>query len=389
MLPATVSTEMEKAMGIGIYVHIPFCVSKCAYCDFYSLPSAKADGFLKERYVKALIRQIESAKSVYGSQEIHSVFFGGGTPTVLETEQLLRIINTLKSSFNLTRNTEFTVEANPATFDEGKLTALREAGVNRISLGVQSANNNELELLGRIHSFEQAKDAFNLTRKCVFDNISIDLMYGVPSQTKESLLDSVKAVCELSPEHISLYGLQLEEGTPLCKNRERYTFPSEDECVSMFSSAIALLKQNGYGRYEISNFSRVGKECRHNLLYWSQGEYLGFGVGAYSYFDNKRFHLDGDIDAFCNADSFSDIITVDEVLDCHDKEREFLMLSLRLTQGFSEKELFDRTRNPQFYLNRIQKFIDSGHMARNDERIFFTESGFNVSNAILSEILFD
>jgi oxygen-independent coproporphyrinogen-3 oxidase len=214
-------------------------------------------------------------------------------------------------------------------------------------------------------------------------------MYGLPYQTATSFLDTVEKICELLPEHISAYGLQLEEGTPLCKNQRMYALPSEDECVSMYSDAIALLKKRTYGRYEISNFAKSGYECRHNLSYWSGGEYLGFGVGAYSYFDSKRFHVESDIEAFCRADDISSLITLDEVLSEQDKVSEFVMLSLRLTDGFSEKELFDRTRNAEFYINRCEKYIRCGLMERKNGRIFFTEDGFNVSNSILSEILFD
>ncbi len=369
-------------MSIGIYIHIPFCISKCSYCDFYSLP--KADEALKQSYVDALIRQIKGApKSI-----ADSVFFGGGTPTVLKTEQLLQIISAVKTAFHLTPNAEFTVEANPATFDEKKLTALKNAGVNRISLGMQSAQDNELALIGRAHSFKQAKAAFELTRRCGFDNISVDLMYGLPSQTRESFLDSITKIAELSPEHISVYGLQLEENTPLCKNRENYIFQSEDECVSMYSDAISLLKERGYGRYEISNFCKSGRECAHNLRYWSQGQYLGFGAGAYSYFADKRFHTRSDIDAFCSTDDFEKITEYDETVLGDEKVKEFIMLSLRLARGFCENELNERTRKASFYIDRMEKFISCGLMKRENGRIFFTEQGFNVSNAVLAEILF-
>ncbi len=376
-------------MGIGIYVHVPFCISKCAYCDFYSLPKACHDASLKERYVDALVRQLQEAAELYGNLTVSTVFIGGGTPTVLETEQLLRIIGALKSAFDLTPDFEFTVEANPATFDEQKLTAMKAAGVNRISIGIQSAINSELEALGRIHSFEEAKSAFELTRSCAFDNISVDIMYGIPSQTRESFLKTIDEVCSLSPDHISAYGLQLEEGTPLWKSINSLEFPTENECVEMYSAAIKILENHGYGRYEISNFAKKGRECRHNLGYWSGGEYLGFGAGAYSYFDSKRFHVEGDASAFCSAQDFSPLITIDEQLSDGDKVTEFIMLSLRLTQGFSTKELFDRTLNADFYLERCEKFIRSGLMKSENGRIFFTEKGFNVSNAILSEILFD
>ena len=185
-----------------------------------------------------------------------------------------------------------------------------------------------------------------------------------------------------------MYGLQLEDGTPICKNRHTYTFPSEDESLSMYSKAIALLKGSGYDRYEISNFAKAGYECKHNLCYWSQGEYLGFGVGAYSYYGKKRFHIENDIDAYLECNDFSSLLRIDEELDEADRVAEFIMLSLRLTRGFSENELFYRTRNADLYLSRIKKFIDLGLMERKDGRIFFTERGFNVSNAILSEIIY-
>ena len=373
-------------MAYGAYIHIPFCVKKCAYCDFYSLPSC--GGEEKERYTSALIRQIRWAEKKYGHITFDTVFIGGGTPTALETEQLGRIIAALKSSFDLTRNCEFTVEANPMTFDKAKLTDLRESGVSRLSLGIQSAQDNELALLGRIHTFEEAKKAFELTRKCGFDNISIDLMYGIPDQTEQSFLDTVKRTIALSPEHISVYGLQLEEGTPMHRDRDRLTFPSENECVSMYSECIDLLKKGGYERYEISNFSKKGYECRHNLGYWSGGQYLGFGAGAYSFFDRKRFFCEEDVSRFCRAEDFATLITVEETLDDIDLEKEFIMLSLRLTRGFSVKELFDRTRNAEFYLKRCEVYIKNGFMEMRDGRIFFTEKGFDVSNTILSEILF-
>lgn len=375
-------------MSIGIYIHIPFCVSKCAYCDFYSLPEGCHREELKERYVSALIRQLKWAKKKYGKLTVSTVFIGGGTPTTLKTEQLVRLIASLKSTFELTRNCEFTVEANPKTFDEEKLSALKKCGVNRLSIGMQSANENELKLLGRTHTFEDTKKTFDLTRKCGFDNVSVDLMYGIPSQTEQSFLRTLEEAIKLSPEHISVYGLQLENGTPLVKNKDEYVFPDENECVSMYSKGIALLSEAGYKRYEISNFSKDGKECRHNLGYWSQGEYLGFGTGAYSYFDDKRFFCESNVELFCDSDSFDALITVDEVLSPDDKVTEFIMLSLRLTDGFSEKELFNRTRNAELYLKRFEQFIKNGFIKRKNGRIFFTEKGFNISNTILSEILF-
>ena len=373
---------------IGIYIHIPFCVSKCAYCDFYSLPERCQSAELRKRYVKALVRQFDHAKKKYGELAVSTVFIGGGTPTVLSTELLTELITALKCRFDLTRNTEFTVEANPKTFDKEKLTALLRCGVNRLSIGIQSANENELKAIGRIHTFEEAKAAFDLTRRSGFDNISVDLMYGLPYQTEASFLNSVREIIKLSPEHVSVYGLQLEEGTPLYKQKDNLPFPTEEESVSMYSKAINLLAENGYYRYEISNFAKRGSESKHNLGYWSQKEYLGFGAGAYSFFDNTRFSTEADVTAFCECEDFDSLITVDEVLTDEDKAKEFVMLSLRLTEGFAVKELFDRTRNAEFILKKCEPFINGGYLKNENGRLFFTEKGFNVSNTILSEILF-
>ena len=375
-------------MGIGIYVHIPFCLSKCAYCDFYSLPRSCYTSETKTHYIQALIRHFKQARQNHGSIIADTVFIGGGTPTSLDTEQLTLLINGLKDSFDVTRNTEFTVEANPATFDEGKLLTLKALGVNRLSIGVQSALDSELKAIGRAHSYKESTDAFKLARKCGFDNISVDLMFGLPYQTEKSFLYSINEAIKLSPEHISVYGLQLEEDTPLYRLKGSDVLPNDDECVKMFSSAISLLDKNGYPRYEISNFAKEGFECRHNLTYWSAMEYLGFGAGAYSYFDSKRFFYKQDVEKYCLCEDFSELMTIEETLGYQDKEREFIMLSLRLCKGISLKELNERTRNPKFYLDKFEKYVKSEFMQILNGRLSFTEKGFNVSNTILSEILF-
>ena len=373
---------------IGVYIHIPFCVSKCAYCDFYSLPGCAQTDTLKRRYVDAIKRQFDWATKKYGKLRAKTVFIGGGTPTVLETELLCDMIHAIKTAFDLTPKHEFTIEANPKTFDITKLTALREQGVNRLSLGVQSANDSELSVLGRIHSFNEAKHAIDLTRKAGFDNISVDLMYGIPYQTEQSFIKSVAEVIGLSPEHISVYGLQLEQDTPLYRQKDTLPFPNEEEAIQMYSRAISLLAENGYNRYEISNFSKPGYESKHNLGYWNQCEYLGFGSGAYSFFDNTRFSCESDAQAFCECKDFESLLAVDEVIDGEEAAKEFVMLALRLSNGFSEKELFDRTRNAELYINKCIPYVKSGFMRRENGRIFFTEQGFNVSNTILAEMLF-
>lgn len=373
--------------SIGLYVHIPFCVSKCRYCDFYSLPEKCAGLDKKKDYVSALMRHFDACAERYGRLSADTVFFGGGTPTFLPTELLLEIIEGVKSRFDLTRNCEFTLEANPETLDGEKLTRLRSAGVNRLSIGIQSAVDSELSQLGRIHTFESAKRAFHLTRNCGFDNISVDLMYGIPSQTEQSLLYTVEAVTALEPDHVSLYGLQLEEGTPLWRDRDTLALADGDECAAMFGKAVSKLRERGYGRYEISNFAKDGSQCRHNLGYWQGKDYLGFGPGAYSCFGGKRFSVMSDLGAFL-TDVPEALITVDETLTDEERAREYVMLSLRLCDGFSVEELFDRTRNAEFYLKRCEPFIKSGFLRKENGRIFFTDRGFDVSNAVLSEILF-
>lgn len=380
-------------MSIGIYIHIPFCVSKCAYCDFYSLACGKngANGKWTEQknaYTAALCRQISLWGEKYGHCEISSVFIGGGTPTTLSSGQLTAISDSLKSAFHLTPDAEFTVEANPMTFDKEKLAALKKAGVNRLSIGMQSADDNELKLLSRIHSQSGLEQSFNTARESGFDNINLDIMYGIPSQTVSSFRKTLDAVLSLAPEHISVYGLQLESGTRLYQNREKYSFPGEDEETEMNALAQNVLEKAGYCRYEISNYSLPGRECRHNLLYWNAREYLGFGAGACSYFDRKRFRISPDIESYCQSSDFSEITETEEILSDEDAAREYIMLRMRLCEGLEIKKLQDLTPNTEKYLLRAGKFIKPGLIKEKDGFLSFTPAGFNVSNTILSEIIY-
>ncbi len=372
----------------GIYIHIPFCVSKCAYCDFYSLNHAGLDD-LKDRYVASLCRQFREAESKFGKLSVSTIFFGGGTPTVLRNEHFKAIFTEMKKSFDITPDAEITVESNPATFDADKLYHLLSLGANRLSMGVQSANENELKILGRIHSFADAQDAFHLARICGFKNINLDIMYGLPYQTAESFENTLTAVTALSPEHISMYGLQLEEGTPLYKNREKYVFPSDDEVCELNKQARLFLKENGYQRYEISNYAKTGFECKHNLLYWNQGEYLGFGSGAYSFFGNERFSFPDDVNLFSECENFFDRTHTDELLTQEDAEKEYVMLRLRLTEGLPLTHDTEKLRDPLPYLKKAEPFIKMGLMESKDGFLRFTADGFNVSNAILTELIFD
>ena len=375
---------------LGIYVHIPFCVSKCAYCDFYSLPCEKqkiTDG-LKADYVRALVRDMEQTAHMHENAVIDTVFVGGGTPTLLPVSAIYELTGALKNIFDLSEIKEFTFEANPATFDTEKLNVMRECGVTRLSIGMQSACDNELSALGRIHTFSDTQKAVELARSYGFDNLNLDIMYGIPYQTKESFLSTLEKAFELSPEHVSVYGLQLEEGTPLCKNRKSYAFPTEDEECEMSSLIPHTLKKHGYHRYEISNYAKAGFECKHNLAYWTQGEYLGFGCGAYSFVNGERYYRKKDIKAYLACRDFNTLTVTDERLTEKDKVEEFIMLSLRLASGVSIENLENMTDGAKTYIERAKKFVKLGLMKETDAHISFTDEGFNVSNGIIAEIIY-
>ena len=376
----------------GIYIHIPFCRSKCAYCDFYSLPATKYSSETVEEYVHALERQITCFIQNRAEKiTVDSIYFGGGTPSLLSGCQFDMVLSLLNKSFDITRDAEITAESNPCTLSKQKLSEMKAAGLNRLSLGVQSFSDTELETIGRLHSAAQATEAFYLARECGFDNIGLDLILGLPGQTKESFFDSLEKSVSLHPEHLSVYGLSLEEDTPLYRNRDFYTFPGEEVCAGMFSDAVSRLAENGYQRYEISNFAMDGYRCRHNLHYWHGDEYLGFGVAASSYFNGVRSTARKDLRAFLKCRSSGDFdafSVVEEVIGPEEKVREYIMLSLRLTEGLSVSKLKELTPDSGFYLGKCDNYLKSGLMRKENDRLFFTERGFEVSNSILSEILY-
>ena len=273
----------EKApRNLGLYIHIPFCRTKCLYCDFCSFVSR--DEQQREAYVGALLREIEARGTK--DYSVDTVYFGGGTPSLLSAEQIGRILGEIKESFNVSPDAEITLECNPMTVSDGDkyFKELRALGVNRLSLGVQTAIDGELKLIGRRHSFEEAKATFFEARGAGFENISVDLMLGIPSQTFDSLRASANQVIKLAAEHISIYSLQLEEGTPLYRMRERYSLADDDTAADMYELVVKMMKDAGYRHYEISNFARGGRESKHNCKYWRLDEYLGLGLAAHSDF---------------------------------------------------------------------------------------------------------
>ena len=378
----------ENTSTAGIYLHIPFCRSKCLYCDFCSIPSAKAETV--ERYTDALCEHIRIMGRKAANRTADTVFIGGGTPTFLTAKQLGRIITELYQNFSVSPNAEFTAEANPATFDLQKLTELHAMGVNRLSIGMQSANANELRILGRTHSAEDIKRAVDAVNLAKINNFNLDLMYGIPSQTAESFERTLEFTASLSPDHVSVYGLQLEEGTPLYARREKYVFPTEDEEKEMNRLALSILEARGYGRYEISNYAKPGKECRHNLRYWKRGEYIGIGVAAHSFFEGYRYGATDSIDEYIKAvptDSPA-LYTEREFIEKDEATAEYIMLRMRLAEGISPEEFTAETGcSFETYKEKLAPFTTSGHVTFENGRYAFTPEGFDLSNYILAEIV--
>lgn len=366
---------MEAPKTLGLYIHIPFCESKCAYCDFYSV----CDSERREHYVSALCAHIASRAPLAAGRIVDSVYFGGGTPCLLEPAQTERICRTIYDNYHLGDSAEITMEANPSSFTAEKMRAARECGINRVSLGLQSAHDDELRALSRRHDFAGFVTSYETLRAVGFDNVSVDLMYGIPHQSVDSLVRSIDTLAALSPEHISLYGLKIEENTPFGRMGAALKLPDEDTQCDMYVSAVKRLSEHGYHRYEISNFAQVGRESRHNLKYWQGEEFLGFGPAAYSYFDGKRYGIPRDIDAYI-ADAMRGEVKIVDVARISEKEAkvERMMLGLRLERGIVPD---DRT------LAAAKRYIDGGFMTFSDGRLAFTTKGFLVSNTILADIL--
>ena len=372
---------MMKADGIGLYIHLPFCVRKCAYCDFCSF--AGVDGSIISEYADALASEILSYRE--RGFKVDTVFFGGGTPSLLSPEDFRKIMRAVRESFLLSDEAEITLEANPKTLDRKKIESFVSSGVNRISLGLQSIHENELKTLGRIHSYSEFLETYRLCREAGIDNVNVDLMYGLPGQTVESFKETLRAVIDLSPEHISVYGLILEEGTPLYEKQSTLSFPSEDCEYEMYLLADRHLSRAGYSHYEISNYSRAGKESRHNLKYWRCEEYIGVGVSAHSYLDGYRFGRTQSLTEYLRGNRE---YLNKEYIDRDGEALEKIMLGLRLREGISLKEYadlfgFDLTEKYREKLITLEKM---GYARIFSGRLSLTAEGFYVSNYIINEL---
>lgn len=373
---------------LGLYVHIPFCLSKCPYCDFYS----STDASLSSRYVEALIIHMEDYAKAASSYEVDSVFFGGGTPTSLPVKRLLDIMEGIYDNFNVRSDAEITIEANPATVTLGGLRRLRRAGFNRISMGLQSANDSELKALGRTHTFEDFKKSFAMAKKAGFTSLNADVMYGIPGQTPESFRHTLTELIALDPSHVSMYGLRIEEGTPFDTVKDKLALPDEDAEAEMYFEAIDLLAEHGYAQYEISNFAKPGKSCVHNLRYWNCEEYLGFGPGAHSYFGGRRFAAERSIDTYLRAMEYPGSVKyLSENYEISSSEclGEYVMLRMRLNEGVDTDAFAARfgVSFERLFGKYLALYSENGFMKKEGRHWCFTPKGMYVSNYILSAML--
>lgn len=396
---------------LGIYVHIPFCIQKCLYCDFLSAPS---DETTRESYVNALLAEIDAQAPLYKSFQVHTVFFGGGTPSLLMPEQTAAILERLYQRFSFLpeKEMEITLEANPGTLTEEKLRAWRKAGVNRLSIGLQSAHDEELKSLGRIHTWKEFLWGYEAARRAGFSNLNIDLMSALPGQSVESWMDTLESVVELKPEHISAYSLIIEEGTPFYdwygpqdaasekrQMEKRKPLPSEEEDRLMYERTGEYLAKRGYGRYEISNYALPGFACRHNLAYWERTDYAGFGLGAASLRENVRWSNTAELAEYlAHAGQTGEETRIKKEmtrLSIQDQMEEFMFLGLRKTEGVSASA-FERLYGKPLeavYEEPVERLIREGLLLRyqkEDGSVFFRLSarGIDVSNYALAMFLF-
>lgn len=379
---ATVTREPTKTLGL--YLHIPFCRSKCLYCDFCSVPARNEDRF--PEYVERLCRDLEARAESCADRTVDTVYVGGGTPTVLPPQLLEQIFACVRKNYRLAGDAEITVECNPVTESRALFERLARVGVNRLSIGVQSVHANELRRLGRLHTFADVRATACDARSAGISNISMDVMFGIPEQTAQSYLDTLNSLCELSPTHISAYGLSVEEGTPFGKMGERLILPDEEITRKMYFGGIELLARNGYTQYEISNFSKNGYESRHNLKYWNCEEFLGFGPAAYSDFGGSRFGNSRDLNAYLQGET---IVDECETPTLAQRKNEFVMLAMRLSEGISQKKYRDRfgaDAEAEFGA-ALSRYIKLGLIRKTEDGYAFTPDGMYVSNAVLSEIL--
>jgi putative coproporphyrinogen dehydrogenase len=378
---------------LELYVHIPFCEKKCLYCDFLSF-SAEED--LHKAYVDKLIEEIRVQASNYSQYQISSIFIGGGTPTVIKAVYISNIMSAIYEAFIVESQAEITIECNPGTVDIDKLLVYKQSGINRISVGLQSTVDKELQHLGRIHTYADFLNSYEKIRESGYKNVNIDLMSALPWQTLDSWKSTLKKVIMLKPEHISAYSLIIEEGTEFSKiygsPEGRKFLPTEEVERAMYHSTIDILKNYGYERYEISNYAKPGYESKHNIGYWTGEEYLGFGIGASSYVYGRRFHVERDIKKYLAIDMKRDIMPLYQnihELSTKEKMEEFMFLGLRLSKGVLVTDFYDRfgIELIDVFEKVIQKNISFGLLKYENLYLKLTDKGLDLSNRVMGDFL--
>ena len=374
----------KKKDSLELYLHIPFCIKKCDYCDFLSGPATRAG---QEAYIYALLREMEAASAVE-KRPVDTVFIGGGTPSVPDCDIMEKLLQGIQKCFCLAQDAEITIEANPGTLTTEKLALYKRYGINRLSIGLQSPKNQELSALGRIHNYEQFLESYYMAREAGFSNINTDLMFAVPGQHYEGWIDNLRTVAELGPEHISAYSLIIEEGTPFFERK--LDLPDEDTEYQMYEAVADVLGKYGYQQYEISNYAKEGKSCRHNEGYWTRTDYLGLGLGAASLIGRERFTNTDDMQEYLSdSENPKKIRKNRELLTKEDEMSEFMFLGLRMTKGVSKDDFqeYFGTAIENIYGEVLEKYKSQGLLMEKNRRIFLSRAGIHVSNGIMADFL--
>ena len=373
---------------ISLYIHIPFCAQKCLYCDF---PSFARKDHLRKAYIEALNKEIISLREKYNNLEINTIFIGGGTPSVLEADELECLLKEV-AKLNMAKDIEYSMECNPGNLTEEKLEVMKKYGVNRISMGLQAKQDNLLKGLGRIHNYKTFKENFLLAKKVGFNNINVDLMFGLPNQRLNEWEETLREIISLEPAHISAYSLIIEEGTAFYNlyENDKLKLPTEEEERKMYHLAKKILEENGFNQYEISNYAKEGKECRHNLAYWNMDNWIGVGSAAASYINGKRIKNISSVEEYINSINEKGE-AVEEIINNskNDNMEEFMFMGLRKINGIDENEFKNRfsMNINDVYGEILNKYIDEGLLIRDSGRIFLSEKGIEISNIIMADFL--
>ena len=374
---------------LGLYIHVPFCVQKCNYCDFNSF---KIKGNDKKEYLNAIEKEMKLYSDEFKNKQFDSVFFGGGTPSILNIEELKRLVGSVFKNFNIKETAEVSMECNPGTINKEKLIHMKELGINRLSIGLQAIQNHHLKYIGRIHSYEEFEKNYLEAKEVGFDNINIDLMYALPNHKKEEWKESLDKIISLNPSHISAYSLILEEGTKLYEmyDNEEFSLLDEDTDIEMYNYTINKLKENGYNQYEISNYSKEYKECKHNIIYWKCDNYLGLGPGASGYIGDIRYNNISDLNEY-NHKISQNIKPIEEetILSEKDKIEEFIFMGLRMNEGISLKVFKERfsISIEDIYKEPIEKLIASKLLELDKDNLKLTQKGREISNTVFIEFI--